>query len=121
MDSQLARVNTRYYVGRRELEGPLEEVVHLTDYNRLFITEEAFSRTDGFNEAVTANRVAAYFNNIEEVISKDLDLPKRFHYYTYKKDDQVMTLGNYDVAKEEETPPEEEVVNDNSEGTEEGA
>lgn len=108
MASQLARENTRYYVGRREVNGPIEEVLHFTDYNRLFVTEEAFSRTDGFNEIATANRVAAYFNNIEDTISKDLDLPKRFHYYTYKKDDKVMTFGNYEYKAPEEEAPEEE-------------
>lgn len=107
MASKLARENTRYYVGRREINGTDEEIMHFTDYNRLFITEEAFARTDGFNEAATANRLAAYFNNAEKVISDDLGTGKRFHYFTFKKDDQVMTLNNYEIPVEE-APPEEE-------------
>lgn len=121
MASKLARENTRYYVGRRELNEQSEEVVHFVDYNRLFMTEESFVRTDGFNEAVTANRVAAFLNNIEDTISKDLGSSKRFHYYTYKKDDQVMTLGNYEAPTEEEEAPADEEASDNSEGTGEGA
>lgn len=107
MASPLERENTRYYVGRREINGPLEEVMHLTEYNRLFVTEEAFSRTDGFNEAVTANRVAANFNKAEEFISNDLGIEKRFHYFTYRKDDQVIALGNYEYKVPEEEEPED--------------
>lgn len=112
MASEFARENTRFYVGRREINGTEEEIMHFTDYNRLFLTETAFARTDGFNEPVTANRVAANFNKIEEFISDDLGVGKRFHYFTFKKDDQVSTLGNYEVPVEEtpeaEVPPEEE-------------
>ena len=113
MASEFARENTRFYVGRREINGTEEEIMHLTDYNRLWITEQTFARTDGFNEPVTANRVAAYFNNIEQNIADDLGIGKRFHYFTFRKDDQVSTLGNYEipeqeVPEEEETPPEEE-------------
>lgn len=107
MASELAREITRYYVGRREINGAAEEIMHLTDYNRLFITEEAFARTDGFNEAATANRLAAYFNQAEELISNDLGIDKRFHYFSFKKDDKVTTLANYDIPVEE-APPEEE-------------
>ena len=106
MASPLARENTRYYVGRREINGPLEEVMHLTEYNRLFVTEQAFSRTDGFNEAITANRVAANFNQAEDFISNDLGIEKRFHYFTYKKDDQVIVLNNYEYEVPEEAPEE---------------
>lgn len=111
MASELAREITLFYVGRREINGTEEEILHFTDYNRLFITEEAFARTDGFNEAATANRLAAYFNKAEELISNDLGVDKRFHYFSFKKDDQVTTLNNYEIpveeTPEEEAPPEE--------------
>lgn len=122
MASQLARKKTRYYVGRREINGTEEAVYHFTEYNRTFVAEENFARTDGFADTKNANIVAARLNQIEETTSSDLEVPKRFHYFTYKKDDQVMTLGNYNLAEEEaeETTPDED-VNDNPEGTEEGA
>lgn len=119
MASQLARENTRYYVGRREIDGTEEAVYHFAEYNRSFVGEENFARTDGFNDVKTANIVAARLNQIEEVTSSDLEVPRRFHYFTYKKDDQVMTLRNYDLSEEEAAP--EEDASDNSEGTEEGA
>lgn len=106
MASELARENTRFYVGRREINGSAEEIMHFTDYNGLFISEQTFARTDGFNELVTANRLAEYFNNAEELTSNDLGTNKRFHYFTFKKDDQVSTLNNYE-APEEEAPEEE--------------
>ena len=111
MASELARENTRFYVGRREINGAAEEILHFTDYNRLWITEQTFARTDGFNDGVTANRVAANFNNVEQFIADDLGIGKRYHYFTFRKDDQVVTLGNYDIPEEEtpeqEAPPEE--------------
>ena len=110
MVSEFARENTRFYVGRREINGTEEEIMHLTDYNRLWITEQAFARTDGFNDGVTANRVAANFNNVEQFIADDLGIGKRYHYFTFRKDDQVSTLGNYEIPEQEtpeEAPPEE--------------
>lgn len=107
MASQLARENTRYYVGRRDLNGETETVLHFVDYNRLFITEDTFARTDGFNEARTANVIAARLNNIEDEAAADLGTAKRFHYFTYKKDDQVIVLGNFDYEVPEEEAPEE--------------
>lgn len=107
MASEFARENTRYYVGRREITGAAEEIMHFTDYNRLWITEQAFARTDGFNEALTANRLASQFNNIEQIIADDLGIGKRFHYFTFRKDDQVLTLGNYEIP-EQEAPEEVE-------------
>lgn len=107
MASQLARENTRFYVGRRELNGESESVMHFVDYNRLFITEDTFARTDGFNNARTANQIAARLNSIEDDIVADLGIEKRFHYFSYKKDDQVVALPNYEYEVPEEEAPEE--------------
>lgn len=110
MASQLTRENTRFYIGRREINGEIEEVYHMNEYNRQFTTEDNFQRTDGFNEARTANILAARFNDAEKLAAEDLGLPVKYHYFTYKKDDQVSTTSNYEVPVEEvkeETPTEE--------------
>ena len=97
----LANESIRYYVGRINVDTKQEQVLHFNEYNNLFTTSEEFSRSNGFKEQATGNKVANWLNLMEKEIATDKSRGIKYHYFTYRKDDKVTTLSNYPIPEKE--------------------
>lgn len=97
----LTKESVRYFIGRKNIDTGIEEVVHTSEFTDFFMVSGDFEQSRGFDTFDYVDKIATYFNKIEEEVALYNNRQVKHQYFAYRRDDKITVLTNSYPSDEE--------------------